>query len=189
MPRKLTQTSPGPGEPGGYDPPQGLSPRGTLAYWAGYHGRVGELTDITALKKALTMLRADRFRLFADVGPDQVVGIVGSQSSPNRLYSCRLTSGGGFTCCTQNLIACVVGHRSPCKHLLVLILGLVHAGRLDPETAIDWLSMAQGRPTASIADARVRDAMAETFLRHKGVQVGEVDWRPTETIPEDFYTL
>ena len=28
---------------------------------------------------------------------------------------------------------------------------------------------------------------AETFLQYKAAQAGEIDWRPTETIPEDFY--
>jgi hypothetical protein len=31
--------------------------------------------------------------------------------------------------------------------------------------------------------------MSATFLRYKGAEAGEVDWRPTETIPEDYYTL
>jgi len=30
--------------------------------------------------------------------------------------------------------------------------------------------------------------MTTTFLRHKGAEEGEVDWRPIETIPEDYYT-
>ena len=34
-----------------------------------------------------------------------------------------------------------------------------------------------------------KDAMGETFLRYKGAEAGEVDWRPTETIPEDFYAM
>jgi hypothetical protein len=28
-----------------------------------------------------------------------------------------------------------------------------------------------------------------TFLKFKGAEAGEVDWRPTETIPEDFYSM
>ena len=31
--------------------------------------------------------------------------------------------------------------------------------------------------------------MTETLLRFKGAEAGEVDWRPTETIPEDFYAM
>jgi hypothetical protein len=34
-----------------------------------------------------------------------------------------------------------------------------------------------------------KDVMTATFLRHKGAEAGEIDWRPTETIPEDYYAL
>ena len=30
---------------------------------------------------------------------------------------------------------------------------------------------------------------AQTFVQYKGVEAGTVDWRPTETIPEDFYAM
>jgi hypothetical protein len=29
--------------------------------------------------------------------------------------------------------------------------------------------------------------MSTTFLRYKGAEAGEIDWRPTETMPEDYY--
>ena len=31
--------------------------------------------------------------------------------------------------------------------------------------------------------------MSAIFLRYKGAEAGEIDWRPTETIPEDYYSL
>jgi hypothetical protein len=31
--------------------------------------------------------------------------------------------------------------------------------------------------------------MADLFLRYNGAEAGEVDWRPTETIPEDYYAM
>jgi hypothetical protein len=34
-----------------------------------------------------------------------------------------------------------------------------------------------------------KDVVTATFLKYKGVEAGEIDWRPTETIPEDFYAL
>jgi len=34
-----------------------------------------------------------------------------------------------------------------------------------------------------------KDLMSATFLRYKGAEAGEADWRPTETIPEDYDTL
>jgi hypothetical protein len=33
------------------------------------------------------------------------------------------------------------------------------------------------------------EANSAIFLRYKGAEAGEVDWRPTETIPEDFYAM
>lgn len=34
-----------------------------------------------------------------------------------------------------------------------------------------------------------KDLMTKTFLRYKGAEEGEVDWRPIETTPEDYYAL
>ena len=31
--------------------------------------------------------------------------------------------------------------------------------------------------------------LKDVFLRYKAAEAGEIDWRPTETIPEDFYTF
>ena len=33
----------------------------------------------------------------------------------------------------------------------------------------------------------MRDLLADTVLRYKAAQAGELDWRPTETVPEDYY--
>jgi hypothetical protein len=71
---------------------------------------------------------------------------------------------------------------SICKHLLVLLLGLVQANEIDASETFQWLRAASGkRPRAGGQTA------AEAFLEFKGVEAGEVDWRPTETVPEDFY--
>lgn len=35
----------------------------------------------------------------------------------------------------------------------------------------------------------VQNHIADSFLKYKGAQAGEIDWRPTETIPEDFYAM
>jgi hypothetical protein len=31
--------------------------------------------------------------------------------------------------------------------------------------------------------------MTEAFIQYKGASLGEIDWRPTETIPEDYYAF
>jgi hypothetical protein len=142
------------------------------------------VTDEAKLKKAMSMLKAERFQLFAQVQPDQVVGVVKSQSSHDLVYSCRLGSDGKYSCCTQNLNVCGGLRGSPCKHLLVLIVGLTKAGELDPATAHEWTQASRGKKAELD-----KDAMTETFLRYKGAEAGEIDWRPTETIPEDFYAM
>jgi hypothetical protein len=142
------------------------------------------VTDPSKLKRALDMLRAERFQLFAEVRQGRVVGVVRSQSTSKRVYACRLAEDGSYACCTQNLRTCVVSRDSPCKHLLVLVLGLVNAGQFAPEAAIEWLERSrgqEGRPD--------KEETTAIFLRYKGAEAGTVDWRPTETIPEDFYAM
>ena len=116
--------------------------------------------------------------------PDNVVGVVKSQTDPDLVYSCRLGRDGTYGCGTQNLRQCGGLFGSPCKHLLVLIVGLSKAGTLDATSAHEWTQAARGKsPTFD------KDALAATFLDYKGAEAGEVDWRPTETIPEDFYAM
>jgi uncharacterized protein YjbI with pentapeptide repeats len=140
--------------------------------------------DAARLAKAVKMLKAERFKLFAEVKPDAVTGVVKSQSSKELVYSCRLTADGKFGCCTQNLNPCGGLRGAPCKHLLVLLIGLAKAGELDPAVADGWLDAAK-REKPAIDES----AMSETFLKYKGAEAGEIDWRPTETIPEDYYAL
>jgi uncharacterized protein YjbI with pentapeptide repeats len=136
------------------------------------------------LAKAFQMLKAERFQLFADVTPEALVGIVRSQSSDSRLYSCRLAADGSFACCTQNLLPCGGLRGAVCKHLLVLIVGLAKAARVEPGTVDAWVRAS--RAQLPVLD---KDVMSETFLRYKGAEAGEIDWRPTETLPEDYYAL
>jgi hypothetical protein len=161
------------------------SPEVTLGHWFTLYNRdLPRVTDPSKLMRALDMLREERFQLFAEVRPGRVVGVVRSQSSSQRVYACRLAEDGSYACCTQNLRTCVVSRDSPCKHLLVLVLGLVNAGQLAPEAAIEWLERSrgqEGRPD--------KEETTAIFLRYKGAEAGTVDWRPTETIPEDFYAM
>jgi hypothetical protein len=146
--------------------------------------RLAAGTDPARLVKALDMLKADHFQLFAQVTDEAVVGVVKSQTSRERIYSCRLAADGSFACCTQNLRACGGLRGALCKHLLVLIVGLMRAGELDPGKIEGWIR--ESRKKRPVLDA---DRMSETFIRYKGAEAGEIDWRPTETIPEDYYAL
>lgn len=139
--------------------------------------------DRARLEKALSMLKAERFHLYGDVGSGQVVGVVKSQSDASLVYGCRLADDGSFSCCTQNLNTCGGLRGQLCKHILVLVVGLVQAEQLDPAKTDGWIAASLDQK-----QSLDKDAMAEVFLRYKGAEAGDVDWRPTETIPEDFYT-
>jgi uncharacterized protein YjbI with pentapeptide repeats len=146
--------------------------------------RLAEAVEKARLDKAVSMLKADRFRLFAEVKADSVTGVVKSQTDAELVYSCRLAADGSFACCTQNLNICGGLRGALCKHLLVLIIGLTKAGELDPTTVDGWVVTSRlQKPVLQ------KELMSETFLRYKGAEAGEIDWRPTETIPEDYYAM
>lgn len=138
--------------------------------------------DPTRLDKAVAMLKADRFRLFADVGPSAVAGVVKSQTNADLVYACRLGGDGSYSCCTHNLNVCGGLRGALCKHLLVLILGLVKSGALDAKLCDSWVKTSQAH-----SPSLDKDGMSELFLKYKGAEAGEIDWRPTETLPEDYY--
>ena len=150
------------------------------AFFEALRGKV----DKARLDKAMKMLKADSFQLFSDVDKDALIGVVKSQTDAKLIYSCRLGADGSFSCCTQNINACGGLRGALCKHLLVLIVGLSKAGELKPGVVDDWVDLSQAQ-----APALDKDLMSETFLRYKGAEAGELDWRPTETVPEDFYAF
>ncbi|HEY2585333.1 MAG TPA: pentapeptide repeat-containing protein [Tepidisphaeraceae bacterium] len=158
---------------------------------------VGKVTDIATFLKALElradkqkidkatkMLKASGFQLFNDLTAEHLLGVVKSQTDPDLVYACRIDHEGHYACCTQNLNICGGLRGSICKHLLVLIIGLVKAGELDPAAIDGWV--AKTHDTKPELD---KEAMGEIFIRYKGAEAGEVDWRPTETVPEDYYAL
>ncbi len=136
------------------------------------------------MDKVGKMLRADRFQLFSEVTDERVTGVVKSQTDASLFYACSVDKRGAFMCCTQNLNVCGGLRGKPCKHLLVLLVGLAQAGQLPPATALAWAQATAGKKP--VLD---KDAMSATFIKYKGAEAGEVDWRPTETIPEDYYAL
>jgi len=140
--------------------------------------------DASRLDKALKMLKKDSFQLFVDITEDNLTGVVKSQTDPDLVYSCRLTAQGNFGCCTQNLNVCGGLRGSLCKHLLVLVVGMANAGDVDADTLDDWVQR-----SLLHKPALDKDAMSAILLKYKGADAGEIDWRPTETVPEDFYAL
>ncbi len=149
--------------------------------------RLYSVMDDGLRKRTLDMLKSGRNQLYADVGPGHVRGIVLSQRQDDLLYSCVLTAGGAYICCAQDLSPCMGLRNKPCKHLLVLLLGLARSGKLDVAAVDRWVAVAATK--RPVLNDETRNHVADNLLQYKGMQAGEVDWRPTETIPEDFYSF
>ncbi len=135
------------------------------------------------MDKALRILKKNKFQLFSEVSDKGVIGIVRSQTDEKLVYGCTLTSDGSYTCCTQNFKLCGGLKGAVCKHILVLIIGLAKANQLNLTEAIKW--------TVASLDHKTKlnkPAIAKVFLKYQGVEAGDIDWRPTETMPEDYYS-
>jgi uncharacterized protein YjbI with pentapeptide repeats len=161
--------------------PPAPAPALTLAE---FMDRLRGVVDVARLGNALQMLRAERFQLFTQVEQDKLVGVIRSQSSAERVYACKLCADGSFSCGTQNLRVCGGLSGSICKHLLVLIVGLARGGQVDLGRTYQWVRAS--RTQHPLFD---KDEAAAVFLRYKGAEAGEIDWRPTETIPEDYHAF
>jgi hypothetical protein len=146
--------------------------------------QLDEATGDGRMDKVLKMLKADRFQLFSEIDPKHLTGVVKSQTDPSLFYACKLDDEGTFMCCTQNLNVCGGLRGKPCKHLLVLVVGLAQAGQADASLLSKWTKATAGKKP--VLD---KDAMSATFIRYKGAEAGEIDWRPTETLPEDYYAF
>lgn len=141
-------------------------------------------TQRDAFAGASQMLKSSRYKLFCDLAEQEVTGVVRSQSDTELIYSCHLASDGSFACCSHNLKPCGGLRGKLCKHILVLLVGLTRAGQLAPERADRW--MMNSRRQRPLLD---KDKMSEALLRYQSAQARELDWRPTETVPEDFLAL
>jgi hypothetical protein len=155
--------------------------------FSGLMARLNALIDPKRMKRTLDMLKAGKNQLFSEVEPSLVRGIVRSQTQEDLVYSCVLTAEGVYACCTADLSVCMGLSGEPCKHLLVLLIGLARAGQLDPTTIDRWVMAAAGQNPKW--NKTTRNHVSDALLKYQGVQAGEIDWRPTETIPEDFYAM
>lgn len=153
----------------------------------GLMARLKATIDEKRMKRTLDMLKKGKNQIFSEVEPTMVRGIVRSQTEEDLVYSCVLTEDGTYSCATPNMSQCMGLFGEPCKHLLVLLIGLTRAGQLDPATADKWVVAAKTKNPRW--NKTVKNHIADSLLKYKGVQAGEIDWRPTETIPEDFYAM
>lgn len=153
----------------------------------GLMARLHATIDEKRMTRVLDMLKKERNQIFSEVEPTLVRGIVRSQRDIDTIYSCVLTEDGTYSCCTPDLKQCMGLSDEPCKHLLVLLIGLARAGQLDATTADKWVVAAGAKNPRW--NKTVKNHMADSLLKYKGAAAGEIDWRPTETIPEDFYAM
>lgn len=163
--------------------PEAAAPKKTVDL-PGFIAQLDRATGDGRMSKVMQMLRAERFQLFSEVDGDHVTGVVKSQTDSSLFYACKIDKSGRYMCCTQNLNVCGGLRGKPCKHLLVLMVGLVKSGGADATLLSTW-----AKSTAGKKAALDKDAMSATFIKYKGAEAGEIDWRPTETIPEDYYAL
>jgi hypothetical protein len=68
--------------------------------------------------------------------------------------------------------------------MAVLVIGLTKAEKLAASDAARWVMISQFEPVL-----QDKDGMSEIFLKYKGAETSATDWRPTETIPEDYYSF
>jgi hypothetical protein len=153
----------------------------------GLMARLHKLIDPARMKRTLDMLQKEKHHLFCEIEPTMIRGIVCSQRKTDLIYSCVLTEDGIYSCATPDLAKCMGLAAEPCKHILVLVIGLARAGQLDPATADRWLLAAKTKSPRW--NRTVKNYISDSLLKYKGAEAGEVDWRPTETIPEDYYAM
>jgi len=167
-----------------------LSGKGKSAIAADINGLMARLhatIDPKRMQRTLDMLKKGKNQIFSEIEPTMVRGIVRSQTEEDLVYSCVLIEDGTYSCATPDLAECMGLRGEPCKHLLVLLIGLARAGELDPTTADRWVTAARGKNHKW--NKTVKNHISDSLLKYKGVQAGDIDWRPTETIPEDFYAM
>ena len=153
----------------------------------GLLARLHKIIDPARMRRVLDMLQKERHHLFCEVDPAMIGGVVRSHKKEGLFYSCLLTEDGVYSCATPDLDRCMGLSDEPCKHILVLVIGLARTGLLDPATADRWMLAAKTKGPRW--NKTLKNRIGDLLLKYKGAEAGEVDWRPTETIPEDYYAM
>ncbi len=160
------------------------SPEAQDSDFRSFAAQLRQVADQRRVDRAIQMLKKEAFQLYSDLTAEQLGGVVKSQIYADTHYACWIDREGRYGCFDDDLNGCMGLQGSVCKHILVLLIGLTYSGELDPAQAYAWArSAARKRPVHK------QGPSAELILRYRGAQVGEVDWRPTETVPEDYYAL
>lgn len=146
--------------------------------------------DARRVDRAIAMLKKEAFQIFADVNHAHLSGVIKSQTSSEKIYAPWIDANGGYGCqCfpsySNELEPCMGLQGHICKHLIALLLGLSKSGEVSTTQVLDMVrTVGKKRPKD-----KDTDLSAQILLRYKGAESGEVDWRPVETVPEDFYVL
>lgn len=140
--------------------------------------------DKARLGRSIAMLKAEGFALFNEVSDTRVSGIVKSQRTEGLHYGCWLDATGKYGCCSADMAACMGLRGEVCKHILVLVIGLVQEGVLDAKLMDEWIARSK-----TVRASGAKGPLAEILLKYKLTEAGEVDWRPTHTTPEDYYSV
>lgn len=158
----------------------------------------------TRMENARKMLVKDRCLVFAEVTENGVIGVVRSHLEPDVAYGCHLGIAGQYSCITQKLTPCKnlkdtqwhakraketgelgVGLRvAPCKHLMVLFITLAQTNKMDlPLLSKAVLDTIDRKPVLAKA------LVTKILLKYQSAQTGALDWRPPESVPEDYYSV
>lgn len=142
------------------------------------------LADPKKVERSIQMLKRESFHLYTETTDTSIGGVVKSQTQEDAFYACWIEDDGRYACFDGQVEMCWGQSGGLCKHVMVLLIGLAAGGEITPRRAYGWaLAASSKRP------AEEKQRSAELILRYRGARAGEVDWRPTETVPEDYYTL
>lgn len=142
------------------------------------------LADPKKVDRSIQMLKRESFQLYTEATDTSIGGVVKSQTQEDEYYACWIEDGGGYACFDRHVGKCWGQSGGLCKHVMVLLIGLAAQGEIAPRRAYTWALAASSKPP--VED---KQRSAELILRYRGARAGEIDWRPTETVPEDYYTL
>ena len=151
----------------------------------GFIKKLTASTDPSRMSKVTKMLRAERFQLFSSVTDEHVTGVVKSQTDSDLVYACRLDKDGRVLL----LHAEPQPLRRAARRAVQAPARARDRARRNRASSIRRSRMRGRRASRKKKPALDKDAATATFVRYKGAEAGEVDWRPTETIPEDYYAL
>lgn len=120
--------------------------------------------------------------LWAQVTEDGLRGVVPEAANATTFRACHLSSAGAHQCGTQNFTLCEDAAKGLCKHLVALLLDLAKTERLPLGDAARW-----ARLSLAHEGQLDKNLLAAIFAQY--ADSTQSDYRPNETLPEDYYAL